>query len=85
MAAGLTEWYNAIKRRAGGTDRDRVPLLPAFLIPVAVMTAVIILNEIYPFGDRCFLRVDMYNQYMPFFTEFHRIKIKLQASHSAVN
>lgn len=72
MAAGLTEWYNAIKRRAGGTDRDRVPLLLAFLIPVAVMIAVIILNEIYPFGDRCFLRVDMYNQYMPFFTEFHR-------------
>lgn len=72
MAAGLTEWYNAIKRRTGGTDRDRVPLLLAFLIPVAVMIAVIILNEIYPFGDRCFLRVDMYNQYMPFFTEFHR-------------
>lgn len=72
MTAGLTEWYNAIKKKADGASRERVPLLLAFLIPVAVMTAVIIINEIYPFGDRCFLRVDMYNQYMPFFTEFHR-------------
>ena len=72
MTAGLTEWCNAIKKKAGGAERTKYPLLLAFLIPVAVMGAVIMINEIYPFGDRCFLRVDMYNQYMPFFTEFHR-------------
>lgn len=48
------------------------PLLLAFCIPVAVMLAVIVYRGIYPFGEKCFLRVDMYNQYMPFFTEFHR-------------
>ena len=52
--------------------RKKRPLLLAFCIPAAIMTAVIILKEIYPFGSRCFLRVDMYNQYMPFFMELHR-------------
>ena len=53
-------------------ERKRRPLLAAFCIPTAIMLAVIVYKQIYPFGDRCFLRVDMYNQYMPFFTEFHR-------------
>ncbi|MBO5094390.1 MAG: YfhO family protein [Lachnospiraceae bacterium] len=53
-------------------QRKKRPLLLAFCIPVGIMLAAIIYREIYPFGDRCFLRVDMYNQYMPFFTEFHR-------------
>jgi len=52
--------------------KKRRPLLAAFCIPVAVMLAAIVHNQIYPFGDRSFLRVDMYNQYMPFFTELHR-------------
>lgn len=52
--------------------KKKRPLLTAFCIPVGIMLAAIIYREIYPFGDRCFLRVDMYNQYMPFFTEFHR-------------
>lgn len=52
--------------------KKRRPLLAAFCIPAAVMIAVILYKEIYPFGDRCFLRVDLYNQYLPFFTEFHR-------------
>lgn len=53
-------------------EKKKRPLLLAFCIPVAVMLAAIVYRGIYPFGDRCFLRVDMYNQYMPFFTEFHR-------------
>ncbi len=52
--------------------RKNRSLLAAFCIPVAIMLAAIIYKEIYPFGDRCFLRVDMYNQYAPFFTELHR-------------
>ncbi|MDD3368053.1 MAG: YfhO family protein [Lachnospiraceae bacterium] len=42
----------------------------AFIIPVAVMLLTCIVRGIYPFGTRSFLRTDMYNQYMPFFTEF---------------
>ena len=52
--------------------RKRRPLLTAFCIPVAIMIAAVIYKEIYPFGDRCFLRVDLYNQYLPFFTELQR-------------
>ncbi len=48
------------------------PLLLAFCIPAAVMLAALVYRGVYPFGDRCFLRVDLYNQYMPFFTELHR-------------
>lgn len=59
--------------------KKRRPLLLAFCIPVAILFAAIVYKGIYPFGDRCFLRVDMYNQYLPFFTEFHR---KLQEGES---
>lgn len=52
--------------------RKRRPLLAAFCIPAAIMLAAVIEKEIYPFGDRCFLRVDMYHQYVPFFMELHR-------------
>lgn len=48
------------------------PLLWAFCIPAAIMLAAIVYKEIYPFGDNSFLRVDLYNQYLPFFTELHR-------------
>ena len=59
--------------------KRRRPLLLAFCIPVAILLAAIVYKGMYPFGDRCFLRVDMYNQYLPFFTEFHR---KLQEGES---
>ncbi len=59
--------------------KRRRPLLLAFCIPVAILLAAIVYKGMYPFGDRCFLRVDMYNQYLPFFSEFHR---KLQEGES---
>ncbi len=43
----------------------------AFLIPLIVMLAGCIGNEIFPFGNRSFLRNDLYNQYMPFFQALH--------------
>ena len=61
----------ADSNKAVAIKRKR-PLLLAFCIPAAVMLAALVYRGVYPFGDRCFLRVDLYNQYMPFFTEFHR-------------
>lgn len=55
-----------------GMEQKKRPLLLAFCIPVVLMTAVIFYKGIYPFGDNCFLRVDLYNQYMPFFMELRR-------------
>ncbi|MCR4587712.1 MAG: YfhO family protein [Lachnospiraceae bacterium] len=44
----------------------------AFILPVLICTLILISNEVYPFGDRCILRSDLYNQYVPFFRSFIR-------------
>lgn len=46
------------------------PLALAFLIPFLISFILCVVRGIYPFGTRCFLHVDMYHQYAPFFTEF---------------
>lgn len=51
------------------TRKDRLPYLLAFFIPVLCMILIFIGKEIYPFGDRSFLRTDLYHQYAPFFQE----------------
>jgi uncharacterized membrane protein YfhO len=51
----------------------------SFLIPVAVLIAIYFAKQIYPFGDNCFLRSDMYHQYLPFFSE---LWYKLRSSSS---
>ena len=49
--------------------------LLAFLIPFLTMMIIFAGNEIYPFGDRSFLHIDMYHQYFPFLTEFfHKLR-----------
>lgn len=47
----------------------------AFLIPVSIMLIIFAIQQIYPFGERSFLHIDMYHQYFPFLVEFyHKIK-----------
>ncbi len=58
---------------------DALPLSLAFIMPVLVMLLVFISREIYPFGDRSFLRTDLYHQYAPFFQE---MRDKLQNGES---
>lgn len=41
----------------------------AFFVPLIIMAAIFMVREIYPFGDNCYLRSDMYHQYCPFFSE----------------
>ncbi|MBP5225004.1 MAG: YfhO family protein [Lachnospiraceae bacterium] len=45
------------------------PYLTAFFIPVLVMVVVFIERGFWPIGDKCFLRTDMYHQYVPFLQE----------------
>ena len=45
-------------------------LVAAFLVPVIIMIIIFAQRGIFPFGDRSFLRTDMYHQYAPFFSEF---------------
>ncbi len=56
-----------------------MPLILSFLIPFFVMILVFIQRGIYPFGDRSFLRTDLYHQYAPFFKELLN---KLQSGES---
>ncbi len=42
------------------------PCLLAFLIPVSIMLILFIQRGIYPFGERSFMRTDLYHQYAPF-------------------
>lgn len=49
--------------------KNSVPYLLAFFIPLISMILIFIGKEIYPFGDRSFLRTDLYHQYAPFFQE----------------
>ena len=54
------------------TLQDRLPFILSFLVPILVMIGIFIQRGIYPFGDRCFLRTDLYHQYAPFMAEFLR-------------
>lgn len=57
------------------TWEKRIPLLAAFLLPLLLVVVVCISHEVYPFGERCILHIDMYHQYCPFFTELmHKLK-----------
>lgn len=55
--------------------QKRLLYLLSFFIPVIVMLIIFWKNEIFPFGDRSFLNIDMYHQYFPFLSEFyHKLK-----------
>jgi len=45
------------------------PYLTAFFLPLLIMLVIFIQRGIWPFGERCFLRTDLYHQYAPFFQE----------------
>lgn len=61
----LFDWDND-SRIPGGN----ITYILAFVIPAIMFLALYIVREIYPFGNNCFLRSDMYHQYAPFFAEF---------------
>jgi len=44
--------------------------LAAFFIPILILQVIYIIRGVYPFGDQCFLRSDMYHQYAPFHAAF---------------
>ncbi len=49
--------------------------LLAFSAPVLLMFIIFVLCEVFPFGNRSFMHLDMYHQYYPFLVEFfHKLK-----------
>lgn len=67
----------ARKKKKPGVDvqnniiRSSDALWVAFLVPMLIMIIIFVQRGIFPFGDKSFLRTDMYHQYAPFFSEFH--------------
>lgn len=47
--------------------RENLPLILAFALPILIMLGIFAGKELWPFGDNCFLRTDLYHQYLPFF------------------
>ena len=41
---------------------SKLVFLLAFLLPVLALLLIFAIKHIYPFGDRSFLRTDMYHQ-----------------------
>ncbi len=55
--------------RSGHLYRNK-DLYLAFFVPFVIMAGMCIARGIYPFGNQCFLHIDMYHQYCPFTVEF---------------
>lgn len=60
----------ALKKRRLINYKFAGGLSAAWGIPAGIMLVLFVACDIYPFGDRSFLYMDMYHQYMPFFSEF---------------
>ncbi len=56
-------------------QKNKKIYLLAFLLPVVIVSMILVINRVYPFGEECFLRTDMYHQYAPFMSEFrHKLQ-----------
>ncbi len=58
-----------IENTIDGIACGNIVYVLAFVIPLVMFVILYFLNRIYPFGNNCYLRSDMYHQYAPFFSE----------------
>lgn len=56
----------SIKKFKLGKLKGQKDYLLAFFLPILILFLIYIIRGVYPFGDQCFLRSDMYHQYAPF-------------------
>lgn len=65
--------YNDKKAFQIGTlksiTESRMIYFLAFIVPIIIMVSVLAMKKVYPFGSETYLRMDMYHQYCPFFSE----------------
>lgn len=61
------------KRSIKSIIKEDLPVIAAFIIPIAAMIIIFAAREIYPFGEQMYLRSDMYHQYATFLKEFQSI------------
>ena len=69
-------WYSIMLRASFSSLKNKIvypkkeSALISFFVPVLIVTVILIAGGVYPFGEECFLRTDMYHQYAPFMSEF---------------
>ena len=61
--------FSLFDEQTGNIPCGNIVYIIAFFIPVIIFTALYFAREIFPFGNNCYLRSDMYHQYAPFFSE----------------
>lgn len=49
-------------------EKRRSVYLLSFLLPLILMIAILVAKHVFPFGDKCILKIDFYHQYLPFYT-----------------
>lgn len=62
-----------LKRSWPGHWQILYPALFAFFLPIVIMLLAYCFSEVFPFGERHILTVDLYHQYAPFLSEYKRI------------
>lgn len=67
--------FTLLDSNSGRVPSGNITYFAAFLLPLIMMVALYYTKKIYPWGDNCYLRSDMYHQYAPFFSElWHKIR-----------
>ena len=61
--------FHLLEQTDSNIPSGGITYIISFIIPLIIMIALYIAREIYPFGNNCYLRSDMYHQYAPFFSE----------------
>ncbi|MBR2532369.1 MAG: YfhO family protein, partial [Lachnospiraceae bacterium] len=68
-------WFLTMSRARFSFSDIRTTCLAAFSMPVIILLVIMAFSRVWPLGQECILRTDMYHQYAPFFSE---LREKLQ-------
>lgn len=67
--------FTLLEKTGSGVPSGNITYILSFVIPLTIILILYIFRHISPFGDRFYLRSDMYHQYAPFFSElWHKIR-----------
>lgn len=61
--------FTLLDEHSGSIPSGNITYIIAFVLPLVMMIALYYTRKIFPFGEECYLRSDMYHQYAPFFSE----------------
>ncbi|MBS1339413.1 MAG: YfhO family protein, partial [Lachnospira sp.] len=67
--------FSLIDNTSTSIPAGNITFILSFCIPALIFLALYYLRDIFPFGNDCYLRSDMYHQYAPFYSElWHKLR-----------